>query len=238
MKHLLNIKEHGGKTVISARELHEFLEVSEKFTDWMKRMLDYGFNEHLDFIRDVGKSTGGRPSVEYALTLNCAKEISMIQRSEKGKEARQYFIDCEVRFKSAKQIVSNIQTPEQMVLQSMQYLTETVEIQKVQLLKQAPKIDYVDNVLLAENVHSITTIAKEFGMTAVKLNTLLHERGVQFKQNGVWVLYVKHQDKGYTKTKTYAFTDSYGKPQTTIQTYWTERGREFIHQLMNKQMTA
>lgn len=95
MNELIKITEYDGKKAVSARELYEFLEVDTKFTTWCQRMIEYGFTEKIDFIPILGKSTGGRPSVDYALTLDTAKHWSMIQRNEKGMQARQYFIEVE-----------------------------------------------------------------------------------------------------------------------------------------------
>lgn len=86
------IRVENGK--VSARELHYFLEIGQDFTSWFKRMIDYGFEENKDFT--LTKIREGRITKnEYAITLDMAKEISMIQRTEKGKQARQYFIQCE-----------------------------------------------------------------------------------------------------------------------------------------------
>ena len=81
---------------VSGRELHEFLEVGRDFTTWMKQMIGYGFNEHADFevyTQSGENPSGGRPSVDYSMTIDMAKEICMIQRTDRGKRARQYFID-------------------------------------------------------------------------------------------------------------------------------------------------
>jgi anti-repressor protein len=103
MENLITITTNEqGSGVVSARELHQFLEVKTDFKDWMPRMLEYGFEENKDFSAFLSESTGGRPSKEFALTIDTAKEISMIQRSEKGKEARQYFIQCEKIAKEVK----------------------------------------------------------------------------------------------------------------------------------------
>jgi anti-repressor protein len=95
MNQLIKITENNGNKAVSARELHQFLEIETKFKDWMPRMLEYGFEEGLDFSSFLSESTGGRPSKEYALTLDTAKEISMLQRTDKGKQARRYFIGIE-----------------------------------------------------------------------------------------------------------------------------------------------
>ena len=106
MKDLIKITTNDkGQQLVSARELHEFLEVKKDFTDWFKyRVAQYGFEENLDFTTILGKSTGGRPSKDFAIKIEMAKELSMVENSEKGKEARKYFIECE---KKAKGIVNN-----------------------------------------------------------------------------------------------------------------------------------
>jgi len=101
---LIKIQEKDGKQLVSARELHTFLGVRTPFKDWIQRMIEYGFVEGVDFSSFLSKSTGGRPSKEYALTLDMAKEISMIQRTEKGKQARQYFISCEKKLRDVVQL--------------------------------------------------------------------------------------------------------------------------------------
>ena len=95
MTEIIKIQENNGEKAVSARELYQFLEVGRDFTNWCKQMFEYGFTENQDFTPIVAKSTGGRPSIDYALTLECSKEIAMLERSEKGKQARQYFIECE-----------------------------------------------------------------------------------------------------------------------------------------------
>lgn len=89
-----------GEQVVSARDLHEYLEVKDHFTQWADRMFEYGFTQGVDYqaINQIVKHLNGVGSsnkTDYVLTLDCAKEISMIQRTEKGKQARQYFIECE-----------------------------------------------------------------------------------------------------------------------------------------------
>jgi len=88
MQELITITEQDGKQIVSARDLHRFLEIETPLTIWMPRMLDYGFEDGKDFVTFLLESTGGRPLTNYALTLDTAKEISMIRRSDKGKQAR------------------------------------------------------------------------------------------------------------------------------------------------------
>ena len=87
---------------VNARDLHAFLEVGTAFKDWIARRIeDFGFTDGIDFCSFLSESAGGRPAKEYALTLDMAKELSMVERNAKGKEARLYFIECERRAKYA-----------------------------------------------------------------------------------------------------------------------------------------
>ncbi|SEC24791.1 Phage anti-repressor protein [Pseudomonas saponiphila] len=90
---------HGEQAqLVDARELHRFLEVDTHFKDWIaRRIAEYGFQEGEDFCSTLSKSTGGRRSREYRITLDMGKELAMVERNEKGKQARRYFIECEKR---------------------------------------------------------------------------------------------------------------------------------------------
>lgn len=114
-------------------------------------------------------------------------------------------------------------------------LEEQNQLQAKELKDAQPHVNYSKNVLQSDNGIRITIIAKELGMSAEKLNDLLHQKRVQYKQNGTWVLYDKYQDKGYTKTLTVHFTTSTGAG-TNHLTVWTETGRMFIHQLVNEKI--
>lgn len=100
MNQLIEIRKESidGEIVqtVDARDLHAFLEVGSAFKDWIaRRIADYGFEDGKDFCSFLSESQGGRPAKEYVLSLDMAKELSMVERNEKGKQARQYFIDCE-----------------------------------------------------------------------------------------------------------------------------------------------
>ena len=241
MKELIKITEQNGRQAVSARELYEFLEVKEKFSQWIERMFDYGFIENINYqsLSDFSeKPLGGRPQKNYALSLDCAKEISMLQRSEKGKQARQYFIQME---KLAKNPVANLSKIDlaQMVIESereKERLQLQNQAQAQELQKQAPKVAYYNEVLQSESTYNTNQIAKELGMSAVTLNKKLQEKKVQYKQGGTWLLYHKYQDKGYTKTQTHTYTDSNGQTHTSMLTVWTEKGREFIHSIFEKSL--
>lgn len=100
--------------------------------------------------------------------------------------------------------------------------------------RQAPLVEYANNVLNSESTYTTTQIAKELGMSAQLLNRLLHAYGVQFKQSGQWQLYKMYEDKGYTKTRTHTYTKKDGRVQSLLTTVWTEAGRMFLHQTIEK----
>lgn len=103
------------------------------------------------------------------------------------------------------------------------------DLQTQQLQISAPKVEYFDKVMQSQSTHNTNNIAKELGISAVTLNRKLRELGVQYLQGGQWLLVSKYQNKGYTATKTYPYTDSAGKICTRMFTVWTEAGRLQIH---------
>lgn len=97
-----------------------------------------------------------------------------------------------------------------------------------------PKADYTDRILQNKGLVTITQIAKDYGTTGAKMNELLHQLKVQFKQSGQWLLYAKYQDKGYTHSETVDFYHSDGRPDVRMNTKWTQKGRLFLYQLLKK----
>jgi phage anti-repressor protein len=108
---LIRVEQKNGNNVVSARELYQFLQVQTDFTDWCKRMFEYGFIENQDFailLKNGENKISKSNPIDYALTLDTAKEIAMIQRTEKGKQARQYFIECEKKLSEGKSSIDLI----------------------------------------------------------------------------------------------------------------------------------
>ena len=108
---------------------------------------------------------------------------------------------------------------------------EVIALQKTELKQAAPLVQYCQEVLQAEGDMTTTIIAKELGTNAQVLNKILYAVGLQFRQGSTWVLYAKHDGKGYTKTRTTIFTGHDGKDRTSHLTTWTEKGRQLIHNL-------
>lgn len=108
----------------------------------------------------------------------------------------------------------------------------TVSVQNQQIAELQPKASYYDVVLNCKDLLSITEIAKDYGKSAKWLNNYLHEKGVQFKQGGIWLLYAKYADKGYTNTKTQTYNGNDGMVHSKVHTYWTQKGRLFLYGLL------
>ena len=169
--------------------MHDKLGIKVHLSTWFKRMCEYGFEENIDFsILKSGNPNRGIAKIDdYIITIDMAKELCMIQRSDIGREFRKYFIECE---KQLKEVVQKPQT--QLPTDYLSALKALVasEEEKQRLTKKIeedkPKVEYTDNVLQAEGLITTTAIAKDFGMSARKLNGILNKEGIQYKQGGQW----------------------------------------------------
>ncbi len=143
MNYLIPVeKDEQGNVVVSGRELHDFLEINTPYKKWFSRMAEYGFTENVDFavmdknVHDEKAFGGVRKITDHVLTLDTAKEISMIQRTERGKQARQYFLEIEKRYKQQLP-----QTPEEKLALTMQVANRLNN----RMMKVEDEIDYIKN---------------------------------------------------------------------------------------------
>lgn len=180
MNVLIPINYDGEQPTVSARGLHEKLHIETPFKKWIDRMCEYGFEEFKDFWTKMSESTGGRPSTEYDLSIDMAKQICMIQRSPEGKQIRQSFIDLEKAWN----------TPEQIMARALKMADKTIESLKA------------DNEALIEDVQRMKP--KEIFADAVSAShtsILIGELAKLLKQNGVETgqrrLFTWMRDNGY-----------------------------------------
>lgn len=106
--------------------------------------------------------------------------------------------------------------------------------QRQMIAEYSPKASYYDVVLQTKDLTSASQISKDYGKSAKWLNSLLHDLGVQYKQGNVWLLYQKYAEMGYTKSKTHTFSDDHGTQHSKLHTYWTQKGRLFIYDLLKQ----
>lgn len=111
-------------------------------------------------------------------------------------------------------------------------LEEAVAVQAQQIAELKPKATYYDVVLKCKDAVNISVIAKDYGWSAQRMNEYLHQKGVQYKQADIWLLYQKHAGCGYTKTNTHIYEDTCGREHTKVHTKWTQKGRLFIYGLL------
>lgn len=161
---LIKIIEREGRQLVSGRELHEFLEIRTKYKDWFRRMVEYGFEEEIDFIKVAQKRATNNLKnpvttvIDHAISIDMAKEISMIQRTEKGKIARQYFINCEKKLKEVKKL-----SP-----------MELMELQFIALKEQKEKIAQVEN-----RVDKLEEDMPLFQIDCKEIQTLVRKKGIE-----------------------------------------------------------
>ena len=251
MNELENVFTSKEELKVSGRRLHMFLEVKERYTQWFERMVDYGFATGTDFIpfsekTESGGASGYKVIQDHILTIDMAKEIAMLQRTEKGKEARRYFIECEKRLRA-------IDTPSYLIEDEIERAKKWIEEQKIRrrlekskkqlegevltltntINELEPKASYLDKILATKDSVTASQIATDYDMSAVALNRKLCELGVQRKVNGQWLLYSKHLGKGYTKTVGFYLEGKNGKSDKLVNnTQWTQKGRMFLYELL------
>lgn len=237
MNELIKVNyENSERPTVMGRDLHEALEVKTAYKDWFPRMCEYGFEEGIDFCSFLSESTGGRPATDHQLTVDMAKEICMIQRSEKGKKCRQYFLELEKAWNTPEMVMGRALKIAQSQIDELKHenynLTTTVAIRDQQISELKPKASYYDVVLNCPDLLSTTKIAKDYGKSAVWLNSYLHDKKIQYKQGGVWLLYQNYAQCGYTSTKTHNYNGDDGIQHAKVHTYWTQKGRLFIYETL------
>lgn len=179
MNALIPIREEEGRQAVSGRDLHAFLELGRDYSTWFRSMIDYGFSEGQDFTPVRVESSGGRPGVDHALTLDMAKELAMIQRTPKGKQARQYFIEVERQFR---------QTPAlpRTYAEALRELADTAErtaALEAKAAEDAPKVLFADAVATSED-----------SVLVAQLAVILKQNGRDIGQNRLFELL---RDEGY-----------------------------------------
>ena len=162
--------------LVNGREVYEFLGVKDNYTDWFKRMIKYGFDENVDFISFSEKSDkpfGGRPQVNHYVKLDMAKEISMLQRTERGKQARRYFIQLEKFWNS----------PEMVTKRALEFQQKKIEVLQLENESLKPKALFADAVDASKTSILIGDLAK-----------LIKQNGIDIGQNRLfqWL-----RDNGY-----------------------------------------
>lgn len=170
MSELIPIQDNDGAQAVMGRDLHKFLEVTSRYNDWMGRLIEkYGFVAGQDFYSKMSKNNGrGRPVEDHILTLDMAKEISMVQNNDKGRQARRYFIECERRAKEPAEL-----SPEELMARAIKVADHTIKELEAKTADQAlaleaakPKVEYYDHcVSIESDVMTVKDWGAHFGLT-------------------------------------------------------------------------
>lgn len=231
MNKLINVTlNENHEPVVSGRQLHETLGVKTRYNDWFNRMTEFGFTENEDYLAITQKRVTAQGNAtnqtDHVIKLDMAKEIAMIQRTDKGKEVRKYFIQVEKDFNSPEKIMARALLMADKKIKLLESQNENLLIELEEANKNA---DYLDLILQTKDSLTITQIAQDYGISARKMNQLLKQERIQRIVNGQWVLYAKYLAKGYVSSRTFDYMGKDGKIHSNVTTVWTQLGRRFLY---------
>ena len=222
--------ENADRPTVSGRELHEALEVKTAYKDWFPRMCEYGFTEGEDyssFLSDRSDGKAGKPRTDHQLTIPMAKEICMLQRSEKGKQFRQYFIKVEEAWNSPEMIMKRALEIANEKVRALQINVSQLTVDK-QIMQ--PKADYFDELVDRNLLTGIRETAKEL---KVKQNTfvnfLLEKKYLYRDKKGKLMSYAKPMESGLFEIKEFS-NEKTGFSST--QVFITPKGKETFRLLL------
>ncbi len=214
--------ESADRPTVSGRELHEALGIETRYNDWFKRMCEYGFSEGNDFYSILSKTSDtGRPSTDHALTIPMAKELCMLQRTDKGREIRRYFIAVEEQWNSPDAVMAR---GLQLANAKMKQLQVTVSELTVENQIMKPKADYFDELVDRNLLTNIRDTAKELHIQQKAFVKFLLDRKYMYRdKKGKLLPYASHTEGGLFEVK--EFTNEKTGFSST-QTLITPKGRE------------
>lgn len=179
MNEIIKVNYENDRPTVLARDLHDFLEVKTAFKDWFPRMCEYGFSEGTDFCSFLSESTGGRPAQDAQLTIEMAKEICMLQRNERGKQARQYFIQLEKDWNS----------PEKVMARALQIADKKIKRLETQIEEDRPRVLFAGAVETSKSSILIGELAKIIKQNGIKIGPIrlfewMRQNGYLIRRNG------------------------------------------------------
>lgn len=231
----LNTIEFDGseQQTVNARELHEFLENGDKFASWIvDRINQFGFLENQDFVTFSENSEKGRPRKEYALSLDMAKELCMVERNEKGKQARQYFIECERMVKQKLTAQPALPSYSEALRQLADQIDHNKEL-KEKIEQDKPKVEYCDQIVADNGSMTITKAAKVIGYPPRKFKDYIRQIGWLYANADTPMQQVI--TSGYMVLRYAHWTDNDGNYVEKPYAHITAKGMFAIYKRMRKE---
>lgn len=232
------------------RVLTDSLTVAEAFGKEHKRVMqdirELGCSEEFgqhNFVLISYKDSMNRDKPKYLITQDGFALLVMGYTGQKAMSFKEKYI---AEFNRMRDQLIKKQTPalpqdyKQALIALVAQVEENEKLQTEKLMLEQrvaeyePKITYLDQILQSKDTVTITQIAKDYGLSGRQLNKILHEEKIQFKLNGQWLLYKKHQDSGYTKSQTVDIIHTNGERSVKMNTRWTQKGRLFLHDILTK----
>ena len=228
----MKVQVKNDRQLVSARDLHKGLGLKGRFSRWFKTNSEL-FTENEDFYKCTSSTVVNNGAVreldDYLLTIEMAKQLAMMARTEKSKLYREYFLDLERKWNS----------PEMVMHRALEFSNARIKQLKlenknlsIQLEESNKKADYLDVILGTPDAIAISQIAADYGYGAVSFNRLLHKVGIQHRVNGQWILYRAYMGKNYVTTKPFVYKDHKVNDRTSLSTYWTQAGRKLIYDVL------
>ena len=235
MNELIQITYQNDRPAVSARELHEFLKVDTQFTHWFDRMKEYGFAENVDYevlAKNDYNPKGGRPAADFALSIDMAKELCMIQRTERGKQARQYFLAVEKSWNSPQRVMARALKMADVTIASLQDSSRQLA---AEVQQNRPKAIFADAVAASESPMLIGELAKVLKQNGVNIG---EHRLFEWMRNHGYLISRKgtdhnaptqlSMDMGLFKVKETAITHSDGHVTVNRTTKVTGKGQQYF----------
>lgn len=235
MNEIIKINYETEEPTVSARELHEKLNIEKRFSVWFETN-SAGFAEGEDFTPYLWVHPQNKQEfTDYKCSVDMGKHICLMSRTEKGKQCRQQLIELEKAWNTPEQVMARAIKMADIKINELKnknfLLEQEVEQKQEKIETLKPLADYTSIILSNKGLVNISQIAKDYGTTGSKMNNKLHEMHIQYNQGHQWLLYSEYQDKGYT----HSVTEIYQEGLTKMRTKWTQLGRMFIYEKLKEE---
>ena len=220
------LKVNTDNQTVSARDLHDALEATERFSVWIQRYLpNFIAGEDFTSVNKLTVVNNGaeRELEDYELTIDTAKHICLMSRTEKGKQCRQYLIDLEKAWN----------TPEQVFARALKMADETINRLKADMEHMKPKVEFFDAVTDSKDAISMADVAKvlNFGKGRNTLFKILRKEKILMKDNRPYQEYI---DRGLFRVVEQKFDKGYGEVGINIKTLVFQKGVDYIRRILEK----